>query len=207
MSRTMPEATATLAAAERATTATPARGGRLGRRVLMAGVVAAWVVVPASLAVVLYVNRQLDEVGRPELAQPLSDGVVYIMAMFSAATVGAALAMRRPRHPVGWLFLAQGGVLAVGTALISYAAYGAMARPGSLPVAAAAGVVGDSGFPVWFVLIALISHLTIAVVGAEPPQRGVDAGQDVLAGQAPSLGARNPSGRSLSWPAHSRCAG
>ncbi|MGH9248297.1 MAG: histidine kinase [Acidimicrobiales bacterium] len=160
MSRTMPQAATTLAAAESATPALPARGGRLGRRVLFASVVAAWLVVPASLSVVVYLNRQLDEVGRPELAQGLSDGVVYILAMFSAATVGAALAMRRPRHPVGWLFLAQGGVLAVGTALISYATYGAIARPGSLPVAAAAGVVGDSGFLVWFVLIALIFHLT-----------------------------------------------
>ena len=160
MSRTLPAAAATSAAAETTTTATPASGGRLWRRVLVAGVVAAWLIVPASLAVVMYFDRQLDEVGRPELALGLSDGVVYILAMFSAATVGAALALRRPRHPVGWLFLAQGGVLAVGTALISYATYGAIARPGSLPVAAVAGVVGDSGFLVWFVLIALIFHLT-----------------------------------------------
>jgi hypothetical protein len=80
--------------------------GRLGRHVLTAGVVAAWLLVPTSLAAVLLFNRLVTDAGRPELAQRFTDGVVYILAMVSASTVGAGLAMRRPRHPVGWLFLA-----------------------------------------------------------------------------------------------------
>jgi signal transduction histidine kinase len=134
--------------------------GRLGRHVLTAGVVAAWLLVPTSLAAVLLFNRLVTDAGRPELAQRFTDGVVYILAMVSASTVGAGLAMRRPRHPVGWLFLALGTVLAMGTALIGYATYGAVARPGRLPLAEVAGVVGDSGFLVWFLFIALIFHLT-----------------------------------------------
>ncbi len=130
------------------------------RRALVAGVVTAWLIVPVSIGAVLVFNRLVTDAGRPDLAQRIADGVVYVLAMVSATTVGAGLALRRPRHPVGWLFLALGGVLAAGTALIGYATYGAMARPGSLPLAEVAGVVGDSGFIVWLVLIALVFHLT-----------------------------------------------
>jgi len=53
--------------------------------------------------------------------------------MASAATVGAVLASRRPRHPVGWLLLAIAVpviILGIGDA---YASHGVLARPGSLP--------------------------------------------------------------------------
>jgi hypothetical protein len=55
----------------------------------------------------------------------------------SATTVGAVLASRRPRHPVGWLLLAFGLSLSVGGVAPAYAAYGLLARPGALPAASA----------------------------------------------------------------------
>jgi len=158
MSRTIPGTTPTSTAAAAASTV-PANVAGPGH-VLRVGVVAAWLLVPLSLAAVALFNRLVTDAGRPELAQRFTDGVVYILAMVSASTVGAGLALRRPRHPVGWLFLALGTVLAVGTALVGYATYGAVARPGRLPLAEVAGVVGDSAFLVWFLLIALIFHLT-----------------------------------------------
>jgi hypothetical protein len=53
----------------------------------------------------------------------------------SAATVGAVLASRRPRHPVGWLLLTLGLSLAWAGVPPAYAAYGLLARPGALPAA------------------------------------------------------------------------
>ncbi|HEV2824093.1 MAG TPA: hypothetical protein VG035_02645, partial [Actinomycetota bacterium] len=53
----------------------------------------------------------------------------------SGTTVGAVLASRRPRHPVGWLLLVLGLSLAWGGVALAYAAYGILARPGALPAA------------------------------------------------------------------------
>ncbi|HZD75067.1 MAG TPA: hypothetical protein VE776_14470, partial [Actinomycetota bacterium] len=54
------------------------------------------------------------------------------LALVSAATVGAVLASRRPRHPVGWLLLAQTFSLLATGAAAEYVAYG-LARGGTLP--------------------------------------------------------------------------
>jgi hypothetical protein len=56
--------------------------------------------------------------------------------MVSAATVGAVLASRRPRHPVGWLLLAFALSLIVNGVAGEYAPYGLQVRPGVLPAAA-----------------------------------------------------------------------
>jgi hypothetical protein len=58
-----------------------------------------------------------------------------ILAIVSAATVGAVLASRRPAHPVGWLLLGVGLGLAVNITVEPYVKYGLLVRPGSLPAA------------------------------------------------------------------------
>jgi hypothetical protein len=63
-----------------------------------------------------------------------------VLGSLSAATVGAVLASRRPRHPVGWLLLALGLSLAAAIAATGYANYGLLARPGALPAAAYAAL-------------------------------------------------------------------
>jgi hypothetical protein len=68
----------------------------------------------------------------PQLAALSAPGAEGLAAM-SAATVGAVLASRRPRHPVGWLLLLLGLSLAAGGVVPAYAAYGLLARPGALP--------------------------------------------------------------------------
>jgi signal transduction histidine kinase len=58
--------------------------------------------------------------------------VPYMVAALSAATVGAVLASRRPRHPVGWLLLVLGlSVIALGLASV-YTDHGLLAWSGSL---------------------------------------------------------------------------
>jgi hypothetical protein len=55
------------------------------------------------------------------------------LATVSTATVGALVASRRPRHPVGWLLLGVGLALQGSLLVQSYVDYGLLARPGSLP--------------------------------------------------------------------------
>jgi hypothetical protein len=52
--------------------------------------------------------------GRSDLVGSDADTIIYGLVAVSAATVGAVLASRRPRHPVGWLLLALGLWFAYG---------------------------------------------------------------------------------------------
>jgi hypothetical protein len=56
-----------------------------------------------------------------------------VVAALSAATVGAVIAGRRARHPVGWLLLGLGLGLTYQAFGSSYSRYGLVARPGALP--------------------------------------------------------------------------
>jgi hypothetical protein len=56
-----------------------------------------------------------------------------VLATVSSAAVGAVLASRRPRHPVGWLLLGVGLAVALSVLVEWYAKYGLLVRPGSLP--------------------------------------------------------------------------
>jgi hypothetical protein len=49
------------------------------------------------------------------------------------AVVGLVLAVRRPRHPIGWLFVAMGLVAAVHAFAFEYAVWALATAPGSLP--------------------------------------------------------------------------
>ena len=62
--------------------------------------------------------------------------VAVVLATVSAAAVGAVVAGRRPRHPVGWLLLGVGLAVALSVLVEWYAKYGLVVRPGSLPGAA-----------------------------------------------------------------------
>jgi hypothetical protein len=73
--------------------------------------------------------------GRPDLVQ-LTPGTGFpIVAMVSGATIGAVLASRKPRHPVGWLLLAVALSLTATGAAAQYLTWGLLVRPGALPAA------------------------------------------------------------------------
>jgi signal transduction histidine kinase len=114
-----------------------------------------------SLGFVVLMDHRLATEGRADLRlAALDGGIVVVVAMISAATVGAVLAARRPDHPVGWLLLLLGVEMALGAAAISYATWGAVVRPGSLPAADVVGTLADSSWIAWFVILALVLHLT-----------------------------------------------
>src|SRR6266545_2539441 len=96
---------------------------------------ALWALAMLSLGLNWWQDHLLRRAGRPDLA-PLGAGVAaLVLAAVGAATVGAVLASRRPRHPVGWLLLALGLSLIASGVASAYADYGLLARPGALPAA------------------------------------------------------------------------
>jgi hypothetical protein len=92
-----------------------------------------WALSMLCLAVLPWLDRLLRQAGRPELTPLASDAGALVLGVVSAATVGAVLASRRPRHPVGWLLLTLGLSVGAAGAATGYANYGALARPVALP--------------------------------------------------------------------------
>jgi hypothetical protein len=68
---------------------------------------ALWTLALLGLSVTPWLNQQARQAGRSDLGSD-ANAIVYGLVAVSAATVGAVLASRRPRHPVGWLLLAFG---------------------------------------------------------------------------------------------------
>ena len=80
-----------------------------------------------------WLDGLLREAGMPEAAWSAGAPWAGVVAALSAATVGAVIAGRRARHPVGWLLLGLGLGLTYQAFGSSYSRYGLVARPGALP--------------------------------------------------------------------------
>jgi signal transduction histidine kinase len=120
-----------------------------------------WLALPVGVGVLVWLDQRLRGIGRGDLVTTTGGAEIpFVLVAATAWTVGGVLALRRPRHPVGWLFLALGGVLLLSGGTQGYAAYGAVARPGRLPAANLAAIYADAAFIPWLVLVALILHLT-----------------------------------------------
>jgi hypothetical protein len=114
-----------------------------------------------GLVVTAWFDELLRQAGRPELAQLRGGGVAVVLSATSAATAGAVLASRRPRHPVGWLLLSFGLVpQALSGAAEAYARYGLLARPGTLPGAEQVATLASATFVPGLSLICFILLLT-----------------------------------------------
>src|SRR5829696_2048478 len=63
-------------------------------------------------------------------------GLVFLLVfVVPSALVGAVVASRQPRNPVGWFFVVSATCWAVNKATGRYAVYGLVIEPGSLPLA------------------------------------------------------------------------
>jgi hypothetical protein len=96
---------------------------------------ALWAVTLLGLATTAWLDQLLRHAGRPELSWFGAGNAASVGAAVIAATIGALVASRRPRHPVGWLLLAMGLALTLSGAGGGYKWYGLVARPGTLPAA------------------------------------------------------------------------
>jgi hypothetical protein len=95
---------------------------------------ALWALTLLGLGATIWLDHLSRQAGRPDLAENIPGNFLGpMLALVSAATVGAVLATRRPRHPVGWLLLALGLSLMAGGLGGAYTGYGLLARPGALP--------------------------------------------------------------------------
>ena len=98
--------------------------------------VLAWAVACVTVASLAPAYRLLSLVGvegSPEGAPSIAATAPVALAVVSAAAVGALVASRRPRHPVGWLLLGVGLAVVVSVLSEPYVKYGLLVRPGSVP--------------------------------------------------------------------------
>ena len=122
---------------------------------------ALWALAMLGLVATAWFDELLRQAGRPELAQLRGGGVAVVLSATSAATAGAVLAGRRPRHPVGWLLLTFGLVpQALSGAAEAYARYGLLGRPGTLPGAEQVATLASATFVPGLSLICFILLLT-----------------------------------------------
>jgi hypothetical protein len=121
---------------------------------------APWALTLLCLPVIAWFDHLLRQAGRPELTWSQAGGVPNGVAAVSAATVGAVLASRRPRHPVGWLLLGLGLTLSAGDLLYVYVRYGLVARPGSLPAAGHLAGLSLSTIAIWLACAGFVLLLT-----------------------------------------------
>jgi hypothetical protein len=127
---------------------------------------ALWALVMLGLTASMWLEVLLRRAGP---ADPLDTAVGPIVAMVSAATVGAVLASRRPRHPVGWLLLAFALSLIVNGVAGEYAPYGLQVRPGVLPAAAWVAMYYPATALVALILLGFVLLLT--PTGSPPSPR------------------------------------
>jgi hypothetical protein len=97
---------------------------------------ALWLLVLLGVAATAWLDRLLRQAGLAQEAWLVASNSPELVAAVTAATVGAVLAGRRPRHPVGWLLLALGLSFCLASVTSSYSRYGLVARPGALAGAA-----------------------------------------------------------------------
>ena len=119
-----------------------------------------WGLAILGLVSVPWFDQLVRRAGRPELTQLNASTIPYLLAIVVAATVGAVLASRLPRHPVGWLLLAVGLSVAGSGVADGYARYGLVARPGALPAARWVAVYSPATTIVGLSLVGFVLLLT-----------------------------------------------
>jgi signal transduction histidine kinase len=132
------------------------------------------------LALSVWSAQLLDGTAYAHVGETDREELPFIAAVVSAVVVGAVLAVRRPRHPVGWLFLALGWSILFSAVIEPLALYAIAAnKDGQLTGLAA--VVSDGTWIVWFVLVLWILHLTPTGSPLSPRWRNVAIASTVAA--------------------------
>jgi hypothetical protein len=139
---------------------TPTAGKQKSRRWPVGLAWALWAVTVLSLPVVVWLYQLLRQAGLSELGVPVAANLPLLLAVVSAATVGAVLASRRPGHPVGWLLLAAGLSEQCTNLAGEYMHYGVMGHPGGLPAASYLSGFYNSGTVVMMACISFVALLT-----------------------------------------------
>jgi hypothetical protein len=83
-----------------------------------------WTLTMVGLVVLVWLDQLLRRIDRPELVVLNPTAFAPVLGAVSTATVGAVVASRRPRHPVGWLLLALGLSLTAAGVTLAFTNYG-----------------------------------------------------------------------------------
>jgi hypothetical protein len=129
-----------------------------------------WTLMMLTIAAVGVSDQFLRDMGRPDLVQMGGETTPPVLAAVSAATVGAVLATRRPRHPVGWLLLGIALSLGLTAVVAQYLVYALLARPGTLPGTRYALVYYPACVLAGLGMVGFVMLLT--PTGSLPPGRG-----------------------------------
>ena len=73
--------------------------------------------------------------------------LLFLLTEISAVLIGALVASRQPRNPVGWLIIGHALCFTLGEFGRQYAIYGVLSNPGSLPLARA---MASPAYWAWF---------------------------------------------------------
>jgi hypothetical protein len=95
-------------------------------------------------------------------------GLTFVSAFGAYATVGAVVASRRPRNPIGWVFLTVGVLAAIGSVGEWYAK-AAFSGPGPLPPAALLAAWTQTWF--WYPLLATSTFVPLLLFPSGLPSR------------------------------------
>ncbi len=117
----------------------------------------AWVLAVA-VGLTLVADGVLEALAGDERSSTLSS-VLWIVATLSSAVVGFVLATRRSGNSIGWILLANAVFLALMGLATSYAEYGVLAEPGSLPAADWAVAFQDRTWPLLFAGVTAVAFV------------------------------------------------
>jgi hypothetical protein len=170
------------------------------------------VLVLLELVAFVWLDRLLREAGRPDLAVVVPFAIAPGLAALTASIVGAVLASRRPRHPVGWLLSGLGLSMWTSAVAAGYVAYGLVVRPGALP---AANLSARAYGPLIDLALAILGFILVLTPTGSPPTRGwrwwarVSAGAMAVALVVATLapGSLDPVRMAVRGPLDPRCFG
>ena len=89
-------------------------------------------------------------------ADPWWENALGFAAVVASVAIGLLIVARRTGHPIGWLLLANGALLASFGAAAPYAQYAVQERPGALPGPEWAVLWDQSAWPLLFLVLTAI---------------------------------------------------
>jgi hypothetical protein len=128
----------------------------------------------AALSVAMFVAASLLSVlarspGDVTLVAAISETISFVLFL-AFPIVGALVASRRPRNPIGWILLADGLLWMILAVTDSYLVYG-VARPGSVPFPVTVGALGNTWL--WVPTVGLLGiYLILLFPDGQLPSRG-----------------------------------
>ncbi len=126
-----------------------------------------WILWGATLA--LLVATMVITVRNGSLSEDVPFIPIAVVVLTGYVTVGAVIASRLPRNPVGWLFMLVGMAFLLNGFASEYVTYTFETSPGSLPFGRAAALVSDTS--IFFAVVPIPLLFLLFPTGTLPSPR------------------------------------